>query len=212
MIISTNLLCSVVPNFLSNKGTFFSFDNSLQSTLNMSSYHLQNASNVLSFSGTYSKVSMVLYIVVSFSGAIVQFNDFNSNSSIWFCHSSLFINACRSLSSFLCCCCCCCSFCCCHPAVLPFSVAFHHSSVDSPSELLTFVQLFSGVLHYWIAEIFVKLTTNFFIWKKREQTQKTVITVFFSTRNQKGRNNKNKIFAFFFLFKIPSLRNIYVTI
>ena len=30
------------------------------------------------------------------------------------------------------------------PAVLPFSVAFHHSSVGGQSELLTFVQLFSG--------------------------------------------------------------------
>ena len=29
------------------------------------------------------------------------------------------------------------------PAVLPFSFAFHHSSVDGPSELLTFVQMFS---------------------------------------------------------------------
>ena len=75
----------------------------------------------------------------------MPFNDFDSNSSIWFCRSSLFINACRSLSSifvFVI------AFFVAVPAVPldvpPFSVVFHHSSVDGPSELLSFVQLFSG--------------------------------------------------------------------
>ena len=39
--------------------------------------------------------------------------------------------------------------------VLPFSVVFHHSSVGGPSELLTFVQLFSGSPPLLITEIFV---------------------------------------------------------
>ena len=40
------------------------------------------------------------------------------------------------------------------PAVLPFSVGFHHSSVGSPTEILTFAQLFSGSPSLWIIEIF----------------------------------------------------------
>ena len=53
------------------------------------------------------------------------------------------------------------------PAVLPFSVAFQHSSVDGPSELLTSVQLFSGsppLLDYRIfCNMQTKFTTNFYV-------------------------------------------------
>ena len=87
---------------------------------------------------------------------LVPFNDFNSNSSIWFSHSLLFIYASGVFSHFfvvvvvvvvavlavpL--------------DVLPFSVAFHHSSIGGPSEFLTFVQLFSGGPPLLVTEIFV---------------------------------------------------------
>ena len=70
------------------------------------------------------------------------------------------------------------------PVVLPFSVAFHHSSVDGPSELLTFVQLFSGsppLLDYRnFCDFQTKLTTNFYVEEERaDTTRKTVITFFF---------------------------------
>ena len=89
---------------------------------------------------------MVLYIVISFSGALVQFNDFNSNSSIWFCRSSLFINACRSLSSLFVVVVVVVVLSVAVPAVLPFSVAFHHSSVDGPSELCTIIFWMSSII------------------------------------------------------------------
>ena len=134
----------------------------------------------------------------------MQLNGFNSNSSIWFCHFSLFINACRSLSSFF--------FVVvllvAVPIVLPFSVAFHHSSVDGPSELLTFVQLFSGsrpLLDYRnFCNIQIKLTKNFYVEEERADTKKKPHSNygFFSIRNQKGegqQNTKNlvKIYPFF---------------
>ena len=90
---------------------FFSFDHSLQSTLNVFISSVECIKGFIVF----------WYILKSFYDTVhsniilrnlVPFNDFNSNSSIWFCYSSLFINACRSLSSFLCCYCCS-SFCCC---------------------------------------------------------------------------------------------------
>ena len=105
------------------------------------------------------------------------------------------------------------------PAVLPFSVAFRHSSVDGPSELLTFVQLFSGsppLLDYRnFCNIQTKLTTNFYVEEERANIKKTVITGFSQhvTKRGGGTTKKNlvKIFPFFF-FKIPSFRNIHATI
>ena len=82
------------------------------------------------------------------------------------------------------------------PTVLPFSVAFHHSSVDGPSELLTFVQLFSGsppLLDYRnFCNIQTQLRTNFYGEEERADTPRPVIKFFFSTRSQKERDNKNK--------------------
>ena len=135
---------------------------------------------------------MVLYIVISFWGTLEQFNDFNSNSSICFCCSSLFINACRSLSSFLCCSCYCSSFCCCTSCssiLCCLSSLFYWWSIWTLN-ICTIV--FLEILHYWITEIFVISKQNWqriFMWKKREQSQKTVITVFFSTHKKKGRDN-----------------------
>ena len=64
------------------------------------------------------------------------------------------------------------------PAVLPFSVAFHHSSVDGPSELLTFLQLFSEsppLLDYrnFCNNQTKKMTTNFYLEEKIADTTHT---------------------------------------
>ena len=73
------------------------------------------------------------------------------------------------------------------PAVLPFSVVFHHSSVDGPSELLTFVQLFSGsppLLDY----------RNFCNIQNRKKTDNKFLCGIRESR----KNNSNYVFLLFF--------------
>ena len=74
------------------------------------------------------------------------------------------------------------------PAVLPFSVAFHHSSVDGLSELLTFVQLFSGsppLLDYRnFCNIQNKIDNEFLCGRKesRQTHTQTVITLVYKNK------------------------------
>ena len=174
-IISMNLRCSIVPNFLSNKRTFFFvwpffavhvkyvFISSAEcikgfivfwyilkcfySTVNS---NLVKSSIIQKF---WCRLTILIVtlpygsIVPHFSLMLIRVFPY------FFVVVVLFVAV---------------------PAVLPFSIAFRHSSVGGPFELLTFVQLFSGSPPWLDYKNFViswpKKMTIIFTWKKREET------------------------------------------